>query len=102
MKIASSRASFFRFSGQRGFDITKGSIIANCPLGVVRPKVLCPKYVILLPFKSSMEISSLSINRLQKGTDVPSSRAKRGICFSHASKDKADSSPLSKSERGSE
>jgi hypothetical protein len=43
MKIASSLDSFFRFSGQRGFDITNGSMIANCPLGVVSPNVLCPK-----------------------------------------------------------
>jgi hypothetical protein len=43
--------------GHAGFVITHGSIIATSPDGVVNEKVLCPKYVIRLPFKSSISCS---------------------------------------------
>src|SRR6266478_3643544 len=57
-KIASTRASFFRFSGQRGLVFIQGSMSATWPEGVVTEKVLWPKYAMRLPFKSSIKYLS--------------------------------------------
>src|ERR1700720_489881 len=53
-KITSSLGTFFSLSGHIGLVITQGSINATCPEAVVSENVLCPKYVMRLPFMSSM------------------------------------------------
>src|ERR1700680_4243796 len=54
-KITSSLDTLRSDGGHAGFVATHGSMIATCPDGVVSENVLCPKYVIRLPFKSSID-----------------------------------------------
>ena len=45
--------------GQAGFVVTHASISPTCPDGVVKENVLCPKYVMRLPLKSSISTPPL-------------------------------------------